>query len=171
MCRHGSLRYSPLLISLDGVSRFAIELMVLMHCYLRSGKYYVLKVCQTIDSIVFEKVSELRYGSVPFRQIGNSAALPASLVCSSLFSSHTRAVASGSAAVLRGRDCSVSFYRTHARRRPLSQLEPDRELRGRLARPKGGLCSGLKAWQACRALSYRLRQQPKVQQYDRNLQP
>ena len=92
------------------------------------------------------------------RQIGS---LTTSLVCSSLFSSHTRAATSGSAAVLRGRDYSASFYRTYARRRTLSKQEPDRELRGRLAGLKGGLCSGLKAWQACRALSYRVRQQAK----------
>ena len=42
--------------------------------------------------------------------------------------------------------------------------------KGQVSQAKGSLCSGLKAWQACRALSYRLRQQPKVQQYDRNLQ-
>ena len=54
MCRYGSLRYSPLLISLDGVSRFAIELMVLMHCYIRSGKY-VLKVCQITIALFSRK--------------------------------------------------------------------------------------------------------------------
>ena len=41
-----------------------------------------------------------------------------------------------SAAVLRGRDCTTSSYRIHARRRLLSETEPDRELRGRLARLK-----------------------------------
>ena len=53
------------------------------------------------------------------------------------------AALSGSAAVLRGRDCIAMFHRTHARRRPLSKFEPDRELRGRLAELKGSLCSGI----------------------------
>ena len=48
---------------------------------------------------------------------------------------------SGSAAVLRGRDCTVSFYRIRARCRLQSKLEPDRELRGRLAELEGSLCS------------------------------
>ena len=50
----------------------------------------------------------------------------------------------GSAAVLRGRDCTVSFYRIRARCRLQSKLEPDRELRGRLAELKDSLCSGQK---------------------------
>ena len=49
----------------------------------------------------------------------------------------------GSAAVLRGRDCTVSFYRIRARCRLQSKLEPDRELRGRLAELKGSLCSDM----------------------------
>ena len=51
-----------------------------------------------------------------------------------------------SVAFLRGRDCTASAHRTHARRRQLSETEPDRELRGKLAELKGSLCSGLKAW-------------------------
>ena len=101
---------------------------------------------------------------MPFRQVGKSAVFN-SFVCL-FFSSFAayRAVPSGSTAVLRGRDCTASFYRTQARRRQLSKLEPDRELRGRLAKPYSSLFPGLKAWQACRALGYRLRQQPKVPQ-------
>ena len=51
-----------------------------------------------------------------------------------------------SSADLRGRDYTTSSYRIHARRRQLSETEPNRELRGRLAELKYSLCSGLKAW-------------------------
>ena len=47
-----------------------------------------------------------------------------------------------SAAVLTGRDCTTSSYRIHARRRLLSETEPDRELRGRLARLKVACAQG-----------------------------
>ena len=48
-----------------------------------------------------------------------------------------------SLAVLRGRDCTTSPYRTHARRRLPSEKAPDRELRGKLAELAFSLRSGL----------------------------
>ena len=65
---------------------------------------------------------------MPFRQF-----LTAPPVCSSLLV--------GGVALLRGRDCTNSSDHIHARRRLLSETEPDRELRGELAELAFSLCS------------------------------
>ena len=135
---HGSSRYSPLVRFLVGVGRSVVELMILIHCYIQN-EMCTLQVCQTYESIFVDKGSSIRVylcGSVPFRHFGSFDSF--ACLFFSLFAAY-RAVLSGSTAVLRGRDCTASFYCTQARRRQLSKLEPDRELRGRLAKPYSSL--------------------------------